>query len=96
MIDRRCEIADDVARWVKEIHERDMDGQREKAEEDAASTGSTGSTYAEVAANAALILIVVAGSLLKRQLEAQAKAFEEEGGFTERLYARRQKRRRGR
>ncbi len=95
LIDRRCKTADDVARWVKEVHEREMDGQGEKAEEDAGSTGSMGSTYPEVAANAALVLIVVAGSLLKRQLEAQAKAFEEEGGFTERLYMRRQKKRRG-
>jgi four helix bundle suffix protein len=53
------------------------------------STGSTGSTrvsYAEAAANAALTLIAVACSLLERQLDAQAAAFEKEGGFTERLY----------
>ena len=56
------------------------------------STGSTGSTsaatagYAEVAANAALVLIAVACSLLERQLAAQASAFEQQGGFTERLY----------
>ncbi len=59
-----------------------------------ATTGSTGSTrstgstssYAEAAANAALTLIAVACSLLERQLNAQAAAFEKEGGFTERLY----------
>lgn len=53
------------------------------------STGSTRTTYAEIAANAALVLISVASSLLGRQLAAQAKAFEKEGGFTERLYQRR-------
>jgi four helix bundle suffix protein len=43
----------------------------------------------ENAANAALVLIAVACSLLDRQLSAQATAFEQEGGFTERLYKRR-------
>ncbi len=52
------------------------------------------STYPELAANAALILIAVACSLLDRQLAAQSDAFEQEGGFTERLYQRRQAARR--
>lgn len=47
------------------------------------------STYPEISANAALVLIAVACSLLDRQLAAQAEAFEKEGGFTERLYQRR-------
>ncbi len=38
------------------------------------------------AANAALSLLNLCIELLKRQIEAQAKAFEAEGGFTERLY----------
>ena len=38
------------------------------------------------AANAALVLLAVACSLLDRQIAAQATAFENEGGFTERLY----------
>ena len=42
--------------------------------------------YAEHSANAVLILLAVACSLLDRQLAAQAAAFEQEGGFTERLY----------
>ncbi len=53
------------------------------------STGYTRTTYAEIAANSALVLISVASSLLERQIQAQAKAFEKEGGFTERLYQRR-------
>jgi four helix bundle suffix protein len=47
---------------------------------------STKSSYPEIAANAALTLLAVACALLDRQLAAQAKAFETEGGFTERLY----------
>lgn len=52
------------------------------------STSSTATTsaYPELAANAALVLLAVACSLLDRQLAAQAQAFESEGGFTERLY----------
>ena len=49
--------------------------------------------YAGPAANAALILTGVAISLLKRQIDAQARSFEEEGGFTERLYRVRRSRR---
>jgi four helix bundle suffix protein len=40
-------------------------------------------------ANAALSLLNLCCYLLDRQLEAQAKAFEAEGGFTERLYKKR-------
>jgi four helix bundle suffix protein len=58
------------------------------------STASTKSTYPEIAANAALVLLAVACSLLDRQLSAQAAAFESEGGFTERLYRVRSERRR--
>lgn len=50
------------------------------------STKSTLSTYPELSANAALVLIAVACSLLDRQIAAQAAKFEQEGGFTERLY----------
>lgn len=45
-------------------------------------------------AKAALVLIGVAISLLDRQVRALAAAFEQEGGFTERLYRTRQQRRR--
>jgi len=44
-------------------------------------------------ANAALSLLNLCCYLLDRQLEAQAKAFEAEGGFTERLYRVRRNRR---
>jgi four helix bundle suffix protein len=49
------------------------------------------STAAGPAANAALVLIAVANSLLDRQIAAQAAAFEKDGGFTERLYKTRQR-----
>jgi four helix bundle suffix protein len=40
----------------------------------------------EVAANGVLILLIVTCSLLDKQLLAQAEAFKNDGGFTERLY----------
>ena len=96
LIDRRPKTADDVARWVEEIHQS---GGQSGAEPPTQSTEPTQPpprpTYPEIAANAALVLIAVATGLLDRQLTAQAKAFEEEGGFTERLYRTRQQRRKG-
>ena len=73
--------ADEVAVWVREEHDRGLGGR----------SGLSGPeqrppTYPELAANAALVLLAVACSLLDRQLAAQATAFENEGGFTERLY----------
>ncbi|MEW5766002.1 MAG: four helix bundle suffix domain-containing protein [bacterium] len=62
-----------------------------KSTKSTTSTSSTKSTYPEIAANVALTLIAVACSLLDRQLTAQSKAFEQEGGFTERLYQTRQR-----
>lgn len=109
LIARRPKTADEVADWVKEVYGRSGRGGRSgqagsgpsEREGDAAhlstpSTSSTMSTYPEIAANAALTLIAVACGLLDRQLAAQAVAFENEGGFTERLYRHRQVKRRTR
>jgi four helix bundle suffix protein len=87
LIARRCATADAVAEWVREKHDG-RNGQRGLHGQDrsTSSTKSTSSTFPEIAANAALVLIAVACSLLDRQLAALAAAFEQEGGFTERLY----------
>jgi len=102
LIARRPSTADAVAEWVREVRSG-PGGQRGQPVRSGAGTGSTvsisstasTSSYPEIAANAALTLIAVACSLLDRQLQAQAAAFEQEGGFTERLYGRRQSKRRG-
>jgi four helix bundle suffix protein len=88
LIDRRCATADEVAQWVEEEHDRGRSGQSGPHGQKLStpSTRSTQSTFPELAANAARVLLAVACSLLDRQLAAQAKAFESEGGFTERLY----------
>jgi four helix bundle suffix protein len=73
LVERRCANVECVAKWIEEIHARSNGrGKRE--------------TFAELAANAALVLIGVARALLNRQKQAQARAFVEDGGFTERLY----------
>ena len=89
LIDRRCTTADEVAAWVREVHDRGgggLSGQSGQKQSSTASTKSAQSTFPELAANAALVLLAVSCSLLDRQLAAQATAFETEGGFTERLY----------
>ena len=91
LIDRRCKTADDVALWVKSVADGQsgQDGPDGEGRADfTKSTSSTESTldYSGAAANALLVLIAVACSLLDRQVAKLAEDFENEGGFTERLY----------
>jgi len=112
LVARRCTTADEVAQWVKEVHDRQgknngLDGRNghygQKTEDPQSLSISSiksipsifPSSFPEIAANAALVLIGVACSLLDRQIKAQAQAFETEGGFTERLYRVRCANRRG-
>ncbi|MEQ1851247.1 MAG: four helix bundle suffix domain-containing protein [Chthoniobacteraceae bacterium] len=98
LVARRCATAEEVAAWVSK--QRGLGGRSGPRKAGAPSKGSMESmksmraTYPEIAANAALVLIRVACSLLDRQIEAQAAAFTEEGGFTERLPRIRTERRR--
>jgi len=97
LVSRRPSSADDVADWVKKVYEdgrnrlNKHNGQKQISIK---SIMSISSSYPEIAANAALVLIGVASSLLERQLAVQAETFEKEGGFTERLYRVRQQNRR--
>ncbi len=50
-----------------------------------------GQADAEIAANAMICAIHQAVYLLKRQIEAQGRQFNEEGGFSEKMYRQRQK-----
>lgn len=94
LIARRQATVDAVAEWVKAKGRDGHSGlhgqQNGQAHKSMSSTSSTKSTlcsaFPEITANAALVLIAVACSLLDRQLSAQAAAFKNEGGFTERLY----------
>jgi four helix bundle suffix protein len=88
LVNRRCTTADEVAKWVKKECEHGLSGQSGPRGQNTSTPPrrSTSSIFSETTANAVLVLIAVACSLLDRQLEAQAKSFENEGGFTERLY----------
>ena len=73
LIDARCASADEVAQWVREVRARlGHNGRKPR--------------FSEIAANAALVLIAVACSLLDRQLASLGKRFLENGGFAERMY----------
>ena len=95
LIARRCANLDDIAKWAREIFYQ----ANPRLSSSTLSTRSTSSIksintgYPEIIANAALVLIRIAMSLLARQIRAQAIAFEHEGGITERLYRVRQQRR---
>lgn len=91
LVARRCGTADEVAAWCREMKNGryGLDGSdgRNRLGKSAVSMPSMESMgYAEIAANAAHVLIGVACALLDRQIESLAAAFEREGGFTERLY----------
>jgi len=75
LIAARCQTSEQVAAWVRKIHNRLQKG-----------AGRDKQTYPEIAANAALVLITVASSLLRRQLAAQSRDFLENCGFRERMY----------
>jgi four helix bundle suffix protein len=92
LVARRCRSADEVADWVRGVRDDALRAERHGACNNAAAPG-----YPEIAANAALTLIGVTCALLDRQLAALARAFADEGGFTERLYRVRtaQRRRKG-
>jgi len=92
LVARRCGTAEEVAAWCREVkHGRYGPNGRHGLTDSIGSMSSMG--YPEIAANAAHVLVGVASALLGRQVKAQAKAFEQDGGFTERLYQTRMRRR---
>jgi four helix bundle suffix protein len=96
LIARRPATADAVAEWARDVKSgrSGRHGRKTSAPPSTPSipsTSSTPSTYPEIVANGVLALIAVACSLVDRQLAAQAAAFRQEGGFTERLYGARRR-----
>jgi four helix bundle suffix protein len=97
---RRCGSVDDVRAWVEEEHGRTRTTKDQHGRSGASSSVQVGESPCKsvpssaYVANAALSLLNLCCHLLDRQLAAQARAFENEGGFTERLYRIRQQKRR--
>ncbi len=95
---RRCATLEQVRAWVEE--ERRGQTRTDTDRQGRGKTGKLSVpasmpvrvspcesvSSAQLAANAALSLLNLACYLLDRQLAAQVAAFEQEGGFTERLY----------
>lgn len=98
---KRCATLEQVRAWVRE----ERNG-RTRTNTDGHGSGRSGEasvqvgehscpsvSSAQLVANAALSLLNLCCHLLDRQLAAQAAAFEKDGGFTERLYRVRSRRR---
>lgn len=95
---KRCATLDEVRAWVEEERNSNTDAHgltrtntRKKKTEKIMSVQVGESPCKSVhpsvlVANAALSLLNLCCYLLDRQIAAQAGAFEQEGGFTERLY----------
>ena len=97
---RRCSTVAEVRLWVKDEQGRTRTNRDGKTADQAESVSvrvrpSLSVSSSVLVANAALSLLNLACYLLDRQLANQAKAFESEGGFTERLYRIRSQRRSG-
>ncbi len=99
---RRCATLEEVRAWVEEERTNnrtntDRHGQTKTKSSVADRERPCQSVprSEELVANAALSLLNLACYFLDRQLAAQAAAFENEGGFTERLYRVRSQKRTG-
>jgi four helix bundle suffix protein len=90
---RRCATLEQLRAWVKD----ELGRSRTRTDEHNGVSVRAGprrpASSAQLVANAALSLLNLACYLLDRQLHSQAATFEREGGFTERLYRVRSRRR---
>ena len=104
----RCATLDQFRAWVADEAKRAQDGAQNTDQHGRTQTKNLAASAVRVrlcpsvpakdlpavlAANGALVLLNLCIYLLGRQIQSQARAFEEEGGFTERLYRRRTRRR---
>jgi four helix bundle suffix protein len=100
---RRCATLEQVRAWVEEERKRQRTNadthRRTRTDSMVLASVPVGESRwasvssAQLVANAALSLLNLCCYFLDRQLQAQAAAFEKEGGFTERLYRVRSERR---
>ena len=99
----RCSTLEDVRAWAESERKQhglartntDDHGQGKTTSKHSSVSVRGGPWSSVLVANAALSLLNLCCRLLDRQIAAQAAAFENEGGFTERLYRVRKARRNG-
>ena len=92
---RRCTTLEEVREWVDDEKRRGRTNTDEQGQDGSVNVRECPHipVSAEMVANAALSLLNIVCYLLDRQIAAQEKALVEEGGFTERLYHVRMRRR---
>jgi four helix bundle suffix protein len=91
---RRCATVKELRLWVEDEHGRARTSKDANSSVAVREGPCPSLSSSALVANAALSLLNLCCHLLDRQLAAQARAFENEGGFTERLYRLRNQRRR--
>jgi len=86
LVARRCSTAEDVSAWVEQQY-ADLVAHLPANQGDIMDTVKADRpSYPVITANAALVLIGVACSLLDRQVSALERRFMREGGITEQMY----------
>jgi four helix bundle suffix protein len=85
----RCRNADEVAKWVQALWEREKEARM--AAPEGPRTARTPTTvkdraYAEISANVGQTLCKITIHLLDKQVDSQVRAFQQEGDFSERLH----------
>ncbi len=103
LVKLRPKNLNDFLNWVESVHSARKGGPSRPSRPSGQIMGSTSSTestwstpkptYKEIAANGALVLISVTTVLLDRQISSLVSTFENNGGFSERLYSARASRR---
>ncbi len=91
---KRCATLQDIQAWVKDEHGHSQTFTDDPQSVPVHDRPCPSLSSSALAANAALSLLNLACHFLDRQIAAQAQAFEQEGGFNERLYRVRSARRR--
>ena len=89
LVARRCTTANDVSEWVAQQYAI-LEADRATGSH---SANAEKPSYPVITANAALVLIGVACSLLDRQVQALEQRFLREGGVTEQMFTARRRNR---
>ncbi len=84
--EKRCSSFEEFRQWVAQEALMDKHGHTQTDTDNTVRESPCTSVYV---ANGALSLLNLCTYLLDRQMKAQGAAFEQEGGFTERLYKKR-------
>lgn len=96
LVAQRCTTVDEVEQWIRKCVEKQISNRQNGQNRQNGHLNTLAATklYKETNANAAHVLIGVTISLLNRQVKSLVESFENNGGFSERLYQIRTRKRR--